>query len=437
MSAEQRSMLFYDELFGLGVADNNVVAVEVPPDVGATAVGESLAVLVGRHAALRAALDRDASGRQVCAPASGEPVTVAHTVAPAEGAWIARRTKELAELRMDRHVPGLTHFELVDLGGARRVLLFTVDHLMSDGTSCDVLVDEFVRLVRATGSDRSASLAPLPLSYLDLCRARTSSPGLAARLRQEIEFWCRTLDGVGPSRGSDLGAAGTQGQRRIRYDLVRPDPDLYRRVMGLSRALHVTPFAVVATAAAIALWRRTGSRDTLLFTPVSTRRDPAMAHLVGNFVNDRPVACHVSPERTLAEQAQQVARSCLGALRHHQAAVPDLVEAVEPLRAALLTPGAEYVQLHVTVSDSDTAEEWEAPTAAWAPELIGDFTPGRAITCTTLRFSLEPARSWVKAFFGGPPSDAPRAAALGARVVRLLEAMVADGDQRVGELAGD
>lgn len=432
LSAEQRSMLFYDELFGLGVADNNVVVVTVDGEVSESDIVDALAVIVDRHAALRAALDGESPGTLAFASQQAPVLTKYPDVVPDDPQWTLRRIGELAEVRMHRSQPLLVRFELVERATADRSVILTIDHLISDATSCGIILAEFAQLLR-----RGTRLSPLPMSFDELCRARGNSARLGALLRQETEYWRCALNGVTPLTNVTRSTGPTRDQTRVRHDLLRQDAVVHQRLRKLVGMWRTTPFVAVATVFAIVLWKRTGNTDFMIFTPVSTRHDPALAQLVGNFVNDRPIPCRVNPNATMACLAQEIDHSRLGALQHHRAAIPDLVGEVEPLRTALLSESADYIQLHVDIKDTDTGEEWPALPADWQREVLGGFTPSMSVGCTTLRFTVEPNRAWVKAFCGGPLGVDAQVAALVGEVMRMLESAEVQPGTRVGEFAGE
>ncbi|WP_275543438.1 condensation domain-containing protein, partial [Mycobacterium avium] len=82
----------------------------------------------------------------------------------------------------------LLRVQLLKLAEQEHVLLLTLHHIVSDGWSMNVLIDEFIRCYDAHERHEQPQLAPLPIQYSDyaLWQRRWLEAGEQAR---QLEYW--------------------------------------------------------------------------------------------------------------------------------------------------------------------------------------------------------------------------------------------------------
>ncbi|MEU3721285.1 condensation domain-containing protein [Streptomyces sp. NPDC031705] len=426
--AEQYSMLYAQKLLGPGVAHNMTFTLPLPEGVDEARVAGAVAVFCEHQAALRAALRGSPPTVQWTGPDLPRPVVV-------ESADVERTVRErltalhLAELH-PAGVPMRAAFELVRGPGRRAVLVVAMDHLVSDARSSVVAARQLAALVE--GGPYGPGL-PAPGDYADWCRRRAADGERSAA--RETAAWRSALDAVSPLHDPALdGAVGPAvlSQR----DHVHDGADLDRAVRRLSTELGVSEFTTVSALLSLVLWQRTGQRDFVVHTPVSTRRRQQVDEVVGYFINERPLVCHIEEDRSLVEHAQDMYHSSLCAVRHSRLSVPELAEAVPAYRAALEGDQVGYVQLHVSRGTGELPGSGRPGPGASAPRTteLGAFRPGRPMTCTTVRFDFDPRQTLVRSFFGGPRSGAPSAGEIADGVVALLRRAAGAGHQPVAKL---
>jgi hypothetical protein len=414
-------MLYFEDLFGPGVALNLTTALPVPAEISYDRVAGALDRLANRHGGLRVQLGASAADGQFVADET-PPLLVAEEQAGSAGSVPARRAWLRCADLFDPRGPRRARFELIRHGQGHGVLLGALDHLIADGTSAEIVTRELAVLLGG------GTLPELPTTFQDVCRAQPSPDRIAA----EAGEWARRLGDVAPLTGvlPHGSADGVRAQR----DRHRAGGAGYHTVHRAARELKCSPFVVIAALCALSLWRRAGQECFLVHTPISTRRDPAQQVSVGNFVNDRPLVCRVSPGESLLTLARRIRGSCAAAVRHSYASVSDLVRAVRGYQHCLQGAGADYVQLHVQVDERRSAAG-EYPSDRVERSVLGPFRPSGDITCTTLRFHFSPDLTWTRTFFGGRRGGDEVAAGVSDDVLRLLELVPGSGTAPVRWLA--
>src|SRR5262249_54395028 len=131
----------------------------------------SLAEIVRRHEALRTSFAK-VEGRplQVVAPELPVPVTIEdlRALEPAEReATVRRLAAAAARLPFDLSRGPLIRGQVLILNSLDHVILLTMHHIIGDGWSFGVAVDELAMLYDAYRRQAPAPLEPLPVQYAD------------------------------------------------------------------------------------------------------------------------------------------------------------------------------------------------------------------------------------------------------------------------------
>ncbi|MEV5080815.1 amino acid adenylation domain-containing protein [Streptomyces sp. NPDC056159] len=274
-----------------------------PVDVDA--LRTAAAALLRRHANLRAGFRRRKTGeavqiihREVELP--WDERDVSHLDSDAQTAEIARILAEEKSRRFDLTAPPLVRFVVVRRAAERYRLILTNHHILLDGWSMPLLARELFTLC-ARGGDETGM--PRVTPYRDYLA------WLAGRNRETAEeAWKRALDGVdGPTL-----IAPDAGQER---DAVQPQRVMTELSTELTAALGafvrgrgLTTNTLVQGAWAILLGRLTGRSDVVFGSTVSGRPPeiPGVESMVGLFINTLPVRIVLRPQETLAQLLARV-----------------------------------------------------------------------------------------------------------------------------------
>ena len=224
---------------------------------------------------------------------------------PAAAARVADR--ELAR-GFDLTAPPLLRFALV-AGDTEHVLVVTAHHILLDGWSLPLLVDELCALYSRDGDE--TRLPPAPAYRDHLAWLARLDRGAAE------EAWRAALaDLPGPC----LVAPGRPGGTRPPRRLTRPlGADLSTRLRQTARAHRVTPNTLFQAAWALTLAARTGSDDVVFGQPVSGR-SPEVAGseaMIGLFTNTLPVRVRLDAGETAAALLRRLHGGQAALVDHH------------------------------------------------------------------------------------------------------------------------
>ncbi|MFH8791145.1 amino acid adenylation domain-containing protein [Streptomyces sp. NPDC017941] len=329
LTSMQNGLLFHAELAGatfdayqMQFVFHLTGAVE-PPRM--RAAGQAL---LDRYPNLRAAFVTDDAGDrvQIVQSAVELPWHEHDLSALADSA----RQEQLAQLLDTEHH---THFDLADaplvrltlinLGEDKWDLVFTAHHVLFDGWSVPLLIQDLLRLYGSAG-DASG-----------LGRARTYRDFLTWLSRQDrqaaVDAWARELDGV--DEPTLLVPAGTEGTEVEPSGVGQVDvPLTSEQSRALSRRageLGLTLNTLVQGAWALLLGGLTGRQDVVFGATVSGR-PPQVAgvdEMVGMFINTLPVRVKCAAGQSLGEVLGELQERQSALLDHHHHGLLDLHQA--------------------------------------------------------------------------------------------------------------
>ncbi|MFG1750255.1 non-ribosomal peptide synthetase/MFS transporter [Streptosporangium sandarakinum] len=200
---------------------------------------------------------------------------------------------------------------LVRLAPRNHVLLLTMHHAVTDGWSCDIVMEELLALHDARRRGGESGLAPAPLQYGDY------ACWLAGRDHdREIGYWREKLAGLPPLElPADRPRPAEQRWEGAAHGLAL-DPELSEAVAEVGRARGATPYMTLLAAFQVLLGRYAGQEDFAVGSPVSGRNLPELERVVGVFVNSLPMRADLAGDPTFAELLDRVRETALDAYAH-------------------------------------------------------------------------------------------------------------------------
>lgn len=272
--------------------------------------------VIGRHEALRARFDL-ANGTQhfvAQAPLAIESMDFSDLRETERPHALERWKNAEAARPFDLACAPLLRAAILKLEPGKQVLHLIVNHLVCDGVSLAIVLDEVGRFYAARCEGVPLPLAPA-LSFSEY-EQRNMRPQSAAR-READAYWRERLThsaGSGlPSRVVAADAAGAAKGSRAHIAVER---EIYDSVVRFARARKCTPFMVLLAAFEALLAECLGSERFTVIVPAANRSTRGQEVLVGNFVSLLPIACQVASGVGFGPLLDQVKLELFGAYRH-------------------------------------------------------------------------------------------------------------------------
>ncbi len=249
-------------------------------------------------------------------------------------ARIAACLREAAAQPFDLAHDPLLRITLMRADETRHVLHLAVHHIVADGESLELMLDELCALYRAAAEpgDTTHTLAQLPLQYGDYAHWQRHDAGEAA-LDAQIDYW-RGLLGESATalelpRRVDRDQQASRALARVERTL---DETRMHALQALADAQRTSLFTVLLAAFDVLLQRYSGQDGIRVGVPVSGRTQAHTAQMVGCFVNTLVMRADVDSARPFADLLAQVRQRVLDAHAHADVPFARLVEALQPAR---------------------------------------------------------------------------------------------------------
>jgi amino acid adenylation domain-containing protein len=342
LSFAQERMWMAEQLEPGTGAYNMAVGLAIRGPLGVPVLARALAGIVARHEALRTRFLATESGPvQVVEPrvALGLPVVdlsaLPEALRPGE---LKRLSGEAARHPFDLTTAPLLQTALVHQGRADHLLLISMHHIVSDGWSMGVFLQELARLYADFAVGGTASLAPLPIQYTDFAHwQREWLQGEA--LEPLLAYWRRRLASAPAVLEllADRPRPPVRSLRGASRSRLLP-PALHADLKVLSQRHGVTLFMTLLAAFQVLLSRYSGQQDILVGTDTANRNRREIEGLIGFFVNNPVLRTDLSGNPTFAELLERVRVTTLEAYAHQDLPFEKLVEELRPERDLSRTP---------------------------------------------------------------------------------------------------
>ena len=339
-SAEQR-LWFLDRFSQTDAAFNLHAALELHGPLDADALAASFRRLIERHETLRTRYVMvDGEPRRMLDAGTDlqmERIDLLGLDADTRDAEVHRRTRAHALQHFSLERGGLLASALLALDTDRHVLLLAMHHIVSDGWSLTLLLDEVWDGYAAVMQGRPP-LPPLPVQYLDYAvwqQNELASP----RLARQVDYWRRQLDAAPDLLELPTDRARPASQTYAGHELQFHLPhELLQRLKQGGRDANASLFMVTLTAYVALLSRWSGQSDIVVGTDVANRNYSEIEPLIGFFVNQLALRCRFDADTELSELLRHVRGVCLEAFANQDVPFNHLVDRLQIARDPGRTP---------------------------------------------------------------------------------------------------
>ncbi|MGW1870795.1 amino acid adenylation domain-containing protein [Streptomyces mauvecolor] len=282
--------------------------------------------LLDRYANLRTAFVNDSDGNQVQIVVDGlevpwQEIDLTHLPEAERDAAFERFLAEDHHRHFDPVTPPLLRLALLKTGEDKSELVLTAHHVLFDGWSFPILMEDILRLY---GSAGDGSVLPRVRGYRDfLVWLDKQDHDETARA------WAAELEGVDePTIVAPKDADESDDSAAGQVDVVLP-MDEARQLNRRASELGITVNTLLQGAWAVLIGELTGRQDVLFGATVSGR-PPTVTDvdlMVGLFINTLPVRVEYAPGDTLAEMLQRLQKRQAALLDHHHYGLAEIHQA--------------------------------------------------------------------------------------------------------------
>lgn len=357
LSFAQQRMWILDQMDPGSAAYHIAIQLRLHGTIDVAALRLCFDHLLQRHESLRTTfIDQDGVPHQVIAsePVFSFPLTDLSQISEEER---ETHTRELvlqdAQAAFDLQKGPLLRASLIRLAGQEHILLCTAHHIITDGWSMGVLMNEMAMLYAAFVSGQPSPLPQLDLQYADFAHWQRQWLS-GAVLAQQLDFWRRNLDGAPPllSMPFDRPRPLVQSTRGAshRFQL---SAELTSRLHGICRQSGSTLFMALLAAFNVLLARYSGQTDILVGSPIANRNRAETEGVVGFFVNTLVFRTRMDDDPPFSTLLERVRANALDAYAYQDVPFEQLVEMLKPPRHTGHTP---LFQVMLVLQNTPTIE---------------------------------------------------------------------------------
>ncbi|WP_442937364.1 non-ribosomal peptide synthase/polyketide synthase [Nostoc sp.] len=431
LSFAQQRLWFLDQFEPNSAIYNIPFGLRLLGNLNQAALEQSLEAIIHRHEALRTNfITVDGQAAQIIQTETNWTVSVVHLQhLPLTEIEIAAQqlVQQQALLAFDLESEALIRATLVVLSPTEQWLLVCMHHVVSDGWSISVFVQELQALYNAYSQGQPSPLLPLPIQYADF--ALWQRQWLQGEvLNSQLSYWKQQLanaptflplptDRPRPAVQTFNGA----------YQEFALSGELTQRLVQLSQEQGVTLFMTLLAAYDTLLYRYTGQTDILVGTPIANRDRTEIEGLIGFFVNTLVMRTEISGDRSFNELLPRIREMALSAYAHQDLPFEMLVETLQPERDMSHTP---LFQVMFALQNAPISEI----------ELTGLTVSSLPIESSTAKFDLTLSmENTSTGLVGGweyntDLFDSSTIERMALHFVTLLEGIVANPEQRISQL---
>ncbi|HEX3559471.1 MAG TPA: amino acid adenylation domain-containing protein [Pyrinomonadaceae bacterium] len=432
LSFAQQRLWFLHQLEPESAAYNMPEAMRLRGQLEVAVLRQTLDELVRRHEVLRTTFTVvEGEPFQVIAPAQSFdlPVVDLSGLPEAEREAEARRlAADEAWRPFDLRRGPMMRAGLLRLGAMEHVLLLTVHHIVSDGWSISILVNELATLYNAFSKGEPSPLREIPIQYADF--AVWQRKWLEGEtMERQISYWQKQVGNNLPTLDlpTDKPRPPTQNFRGARHLFSIPH-DLTQKLRHLGQREGASLFMTLMAAFQLLLSRYSRMTDIAVGTPIANRTRMETEGLVGFFVNTLVLRGDLSGDPTFRELLRRVREVALEAYAHQELPFEKLVERLYPKRDPSRNP---LVQVILELKNMPTRTLELPRLQISAQEYEGQVTRFD-IECHLLETpaALKGIMVYSRNLF--EPLTIER---LTGHFLNLLEAVAADPEQRLSQLS--
>lgn len=211
-------------------------------------------------------------------------------------------------------------------------LIFNLHHIVSDGWSMGILVDEFVHYYDAIESGLTETLEKLPIQYADYASWQRQYLNEEI-LSQQLDYWQTYLDDAPSCHHLPLDRPRSQKVRQSGLITQSLSGDLIQQISLRLKQNDCTLFMLLQASLAVHIGRMTHQNDVVIGSPNAGRGNKELEGLIGLFLNTQVFRTQFSDETTLASLLAQTRESFITSLAFNETPFEAIVDRVKPPRA--------------------------------------------------------------------------------------------------------
>ena len=347
LSFSQQRLWFVDRLQGQSAEYNMPMALQVSGAFDVAAAELAICRIIQRHETLRTVYaEQDGQPVQKVSSSFDFKLTT-HSLPGLNDteqqqqvtALISADGKRSFDLSADLMLR-VFYIELSEQDGLPQGVLFiNQHHIISDGWSSGILLNEFVQQYQAAIKGQADPLPPLTLQYIDYAiwqQAQQQQTLDQTNLHQQ--YWVQHLSGASEQIGLLYDMPSEDAGRPAATITRQMNATEVDKLKALSKDYGTTLFMTLLSSLYTLLYRWTGQDDLSVGTVVAGRHAPETEPLIGCFMNTLVLRANLLPQMKGADLLHQVMTTVTESFKHQQYPFEQVVQSLSSSRESGKNP---------------------------------------------------------------------------------------------------
>ncbi|GAA6614882.1 hypothetical protein NUACC26_006690 [Scytonema sp. NUACC26] len=354
---------------------NSGVALRFIGTLSPEVLEKSINEIIRRHSILRTTFTVvEGQPVQVIAPSLTLPLEKIdlQDLPPTEREASAQRlAAEEADYHFDLEDGPLMKTTLLRLAPEEHWLLIPMHHIITDGWSIGIFVQELETLYNVFSDGLPSPLSELPLQYADFTLWQRKQFNEEV-LEKQLSYWLQKL--ADTSQPQDIlpkeqPKFNPHIQRSSSYSLVLREK-LVASIEALGRSQGVTTSAIIIAALKLLLFKWSKQSDILMVATIGNRSMPETEKLLGCFINDVILRSQLDDEQTGLVLLKQLKETLSEALENKEIPLQKIIDALgriknfTPSASVTMVPPVEYwksssLEVKELVTSSSKDQLWD------------------------------------------------------------------------------
>ena len=200
--------------------------------------------------------------------------------------------------------------KLIKLKNNKELLFLDIHHIISDGTSLKILIEELFDLYN------DKDLSNKDLEYKDYIIWETEQLK-NDNIKELKSFWINQFKDDIPLLNMPAKNPRPNVQSFVGSNYFETlDNTTYKKILQTAKRLNITPYMLMLAIYYITLSKYTSQNDIIVGTPVIGREAPELSNLIGMFVNSLPIRIKIDNKITFEEFCNTVKNVCTKDFAH-------------------------------------------------------------------------------------------------------------------------
>ena len=330
LSSSQKHLWLIHQLYPETSAYNIAITLQLMGDLDIDALTQSLQAIVQRHESLRTIFVRqdDHPYQKILPNLSLEiPVVDLRTTSNTSDN-VEQWQKKLAHQPFDLSTGPLLRARLLQLEDDQFEFVLVLHHLIADGWSRGILLQELAAYYRDCCTGQSVHLPSLQIQYVDYV-LRQQKQSKQPDYQEHLTYWKQQLANLTPLElPCDRATTSRTTDFSSRTLTCAFSPKQTQLLKTLSQQSGATLFMVLLAVFKLLLHRYTNQQDIAVGVPVAGRNTADVEPLIGFFVNTLVLRTHIDDQPTFRDWLQQVQGTVADALQHQDIPFAEVVDAL-------------------------------------------------------------------------------------------------------------